>query len=61
MMRSLIERSSLDQEALAGPTSRDRQDLIALQITENIARGMSPEDARYSALRALAGLMQIEE
>jgi hypothetical protein len=62
MMRPLIERSSLDQEALAGPTSRDRQDLIAaLQITENLARGMSPEDARYSALRALGGLMQIEE
>jgi hypothetical protein len=61
MMRPLIERSSLDQEALAGPTSRDRQDLIALQITENLARGMSPEDARYSALRALAGLRQIEE
>ena len=30
------------------------------QITENLAAGMSPEDARYSALRALGGMTQID-
>ena len=31
------------------------------QIRENIARGMSPEEARYSALRTLGGITQIEQ
>jgi NAD(P)-dependent dehydrogenase (short-subunit alcohol dehydrogenase family) len=31
------------------------------QIKENLAAGMSPEDARYSALRALGGMTQIEQ
>ena len=31
------------------------------QIRENVARGMSPEEARYSALQAMGGLAQIEQ
>jgi hypothetical protein len=31
------------------------------QIEENIARGVSPEEARYSAMRALGGIAQIEQ
>jgi predicted permease len=31
------------------------------QINENVAKGMSPEEARYSALRTLGGITQIEQ
>jgi macrolide transport system ATP-binding/permease protein len=31
------------------------------QIEENLGKGMSPEEARYSALRALGGITQIEQ
>jgi len=31
------------------------------QIKENVARGMSPEEARYSAMRTLGGITQIEQ
>jgi predicted permease len=31
------------------------------QIEENVAAGMSPEEARYAALRALGGITQIEQ
>ncbi|MGB2605466.1 MAG: ABC transporter permease [Candidatus Sulfotelmatobacter sp.] len=37
------------------------RDHLEQQIKENVARGMSPEDARYSALRALGGMTQIEQ
>jgi macrolide transport system ATP-binding/permease protein len=55
-LRSLFGRKQLDQEL------RDElRDHLELQIKENLARGMSAEDARYSALRALGGVAQIEE
>jgi macrolide transport system ATP-binding/permease protein len=37
------------------------RDHLEQQIKENVARGMSAEDARYSAILALGGLTQIEQ
>ncbi len=37
------------------------RDHLEQQIKENVARGMSPEEARYSALLALGGMTQIEQ
>src|SRR5215469_7014957 len=54
--RSLFRRKQVDQEL------RDElSDHLELQIKENLERGMSPEDARSSALRALGGIPQIVE
>jgi putative ABC transport system permease protein len=55
-LRSLFGRKQLDQEL-----KDELRDHIELQIKENLARGMSDEDARYAALRALGGVTQIEE
>jgi macrolide transport system ATP-binding/permease protein len=55
-LRSLFRRQQVDQEL------RDElRDHLEQQIHENLAAGMSPEDARYSALRALGGMTQIEQ
>ncbi len=48
-LRSLFSRKHVDQEL-----KDELRDHLELQIKENLARGMSPEDARYSALRAMA-------
>src|SRR5215469_5753906 len=55
-LRSLFSRKELDQEL-----KDELRDHLELQIEENLARGMSAEDARSSALRALGGLTQTEE
>lgn len=55
-LRSLFGRTRMDQEL--GDELRDH---LELQIKENLAKGMSPEEARYSARRALGGIAQIEE
>ncbi|HKW76324.1 MAG TPA: permease prefix domain 1-containing protein [Terriglobales bacterium] len=55
-IRSLLRRSQADQEL------RDElQDHLNQQIKDNLARGLSEEEARYSALRHLGGMAQIEE
>src|ERR1700758_4531280 len=55
-LRSLFRREQVDQEL------RDElRDHLEQQINENLARGMSPEEARYAALRALGGITQIEQ
>ena len=54
-LRSLLRRQQVDQEL-----KDELRDHLEQQITENLAAGMSPEDARYSALRALGGMTQIE-
>jgi predicted permease len=55
-LRSFFRRQQVDQEL------RDElRDHLEQQIKENLAAGMSPEDARYSALRALGGLTQVEQ
>jgi macrolide transport system ATP-binding/permease protein len=55
-LRSLFRHKQVDQEL-----QDELRDHLELQIKENLARGMSPEEARYSALRALGGMTQIEE
>jgi hypothetical protein len=55
-VRSLFRRKHADQEL------RDEiQDHLEQQTKENIAQGMSPDEARYAALRALGGVTQIEQ
>src|SRR5437016_6986476 len=55
-LRSFFRRKQVDQELKDG-----LRDHLEQQIKENLAAGMSPEDARYSALRALGGMTQIEQ
>ena len=55
-VRSLFRRDQVDREL-----KDELRDHIEQQIQENLAAGMSPEDARYSALRALGGMTQIEQ
>jgi len=54
--RSLFRKGRVEQEL----TDELRFHLEKL-IEENIARGMTPEEARYAALRELGGLEQIKE
>src|ERR1700689_4726485 len=55
-LRSRFRRRQVDQEL-----KDELYDHLDQQITENLANGMSPEEARYSALRAMGGLTQIEQ
>src|SRR5262245_51897994 len=55
-LRSLLGRKQVDQEL-----KDELRDHLELQIKENIAKGMTDDEARRSALRALGGLTQIEE
>jgi macrolide transport system ATP-binding/permease protein len=55
-LRSLFRRTQVDREL-----REELQDHLEAQINENISRGMSPEEARYSALRAFGGVTQVEE
>src|SRR6266478_3621549 len=49
-LRSFFRRKQVDQEL-----KDELRDHLEHQIKENLAAGMSPEDARYSALRQLCG------
>ena len=55
-LRSRFRRQQVDQEL-----NDELRDHLEQQIKENLATGMSPEDARYSALRVLGGMTQIEQ
>jgi hypothetical protein len=55
-LRSFFRRKQVDLEL-----NDELRDHLEQQIKENLAAGMSPEDARYSALRALGGMTQIEQ
>src|SRR6266478_3847314 len=55
-LRSFFRRKQVDQEL-----KDELRDHLEHPIKENLAAGMSPEDARYSALRALGGMTQIEQ
>jgi predicted permease len=55
-LRSFFRRTQVDLEL-----KDELRDHLEQQIKENLAAGMSPEDARYSALRALGGMTQIEQ
>jgi macrolide transport system ATP-binding/permease protein len=54
--RLRFHRKQMDQEL-----KDELRDHLEQQIKDNLARGMSPEEARYSAIRALGGITQIEQ
>jgi macrolide transport system ATP-binding/permease protein len=55
-LRSFFRPNQVDQEL-----KEELREHLEQQIKENVARGMSPEKARYSALRTLGGITQIEQ
>ncbi|HLW77676.1 MAG TPA: ABC transporter permease [Bryobacteraceae bacterium] len=55
-VRSLIRREEVD-----GELSAELRFHLEQQVEENIAHGMSREEARYAAMRAVGGMAQIEE
>src|ERR1700693_5834877 len=55
-LRSFFRRKQVDLDL-----KDELRDHLEQQIKENLAAGMSPEDARYSALRTLGGMTQIEQ
>jgi predicted permease len=55
-LSSIIRRSHKEQEL-----SDELQFHLERQIEQNLALGMSPEDARYAALRLFGGVQQIKE
>src|SRR6266404_6776576 len=54
--RSLFRRNRVEKEL-----DEELRDHLEHAIAENLSRGMTPEDARYAALRAMNGLEQRKE
>src|SRR5215471_21620432 len=55
-LRSLFRRRQVEQEL-----DEELRYHIERQIEENIAKGMTPEEARYAALRAIGGVERRKE
>jgi putative ABC transport system permease protein len=55
-LRSLLKRGRVEKEL-----SDELRFHLEKLMEENVAKGMTPEEARYAALRALGGLDQIKE
>src|SRR5215468_6878359 len=55
-LRSLFRRAQVDQEL-----DEELRYHIERQIEENIAKGMTPDEARYAALRAMGGVERRKE
>src|SRR5499426_1798676 len=55
-LRSLFRRNQVEQEL-----DEELRYHIERQIEEHIAKGMTPEEARYAALRAMGGVEQRKE
>jgi len=55
-LRSFFHPNQVDEEL-----KEELHGHIEQQIKENVERGMSPEEARRSAVRALGGIMQVEQ
>src|SRR5499426_2494337 len=55
-LRSLFRRNQVEQEL-----DEELRYHIERQIEEHIAKGMTPEEARYTALRAMGGVEQRKE
>ena len=55
-LRSFFRSNQVDQEM-----KEELREHLDQQIRENIAKGMSPEEARRAALLAIGGLAQIEQ
>jgi macrolide transport system ATP-binding/permease protein len=55
-LRSVLHPNQADREL-----KEELHQHLEQQIKENVAKGMSPEEARYAALRTLGGITQIEQ
>ena len=55
-LRSLMQRSRVDDDL-----SKEMRFHLEQQISENIAAGLSAQEARYAAYRKLGGVTQIQE
>lgn len=55
-LRSFFHPNQVDEEM-----KQELREHLDEQIRENIAKGMSPEEARYSAKRAMGGITQLEQ
>src|SRR5262245_31789295 len=55
-LRSLLRRSQVEQEL-----DEELRYHIDRQIEEHVAKGMTPEEARYAALRAMSGVERRKE
>ena len=55
-LRSFFRSNQVDREM-----KDELREHLEQQIDENVARGMSPEEARYAALRTMGGVTQIEQ
>ncbi|HKA00129.1 MAG TPA: permease prefix domain 1-containing protein, partial [Candidatus Solibacter sp.] len=55
-VRSLVRRERIESEL-----DHELRYHVERQIAENIARGMSPENARSAALREFGGVAQVQE
>ncbi len=55
-LRSFFHPHQVDEEL-----KEELHEHLKRQIEENVERGMSPEEARYSAMRAWGGITQIEQ
>jgi len=55
-LRSLFHPHQMEREL-----TEEVREHLDQQIRDNVAKGMSPEEARYSAMRAFGGITQIEQ
>ena len=55
-LRSFFHPNQVDQEL-----KEELRDHLEQQIKENVAKGVLPEEARYSAVRTFGGITQIEQ
>src|SRR5581483_1149154 len=55
-LRSVFRRDAVEQEL-----DDELRDHLECQIAENVRQGMSPEEARYAALRAIGGVQYQKE
>ena len=55
-LRSLFQRDAVEHEL-----DSELRFHIEQQIAENLASGMSPDEAKYAALRAMGGMTQVAE
>jgi macrolide transport system ATP-binding/permease protein len=55
-LRSFFYPNQVEEEL-----KEELREHLEQQIKENVARGLSPEEARYSAMRTLGGITQIEQ
>ena len=55
-LRSLLRPNRVDEEM-----KEEIREHVEQQLQQNIANGMSPQEARYSAMRSMGGISQIEQ